>query len=268
MSPSDLERLVSRVALYPDPLLAEVLAASTYPDQIAAAYAWSDSHHYLSGEALAAAIVADNVPWDPSVQALLPFPYVLEHMAADMPWTSEIGTAYMAHPNELLDAVQRMRRLSTDFGYLVRNKQVNIVPFPAYILIMPTVAKPDVIAVPIYSTGVVFLAPAMGGGSSSAIRYTLTENVSAFAAWGWPGTRIAWDKHAVMIAGAPFQHFWNNRTDYVHVFPDLHRDPKAAAQEKHELIPRTDAEKRTWEDGRSHAEDHTDKAADKKPEHP
>src|SRR6201998_3876610 len=77
-APDQLDKLVSRVALYPDPLLAQILAAATYPDQIPDAAKWADEHHYLTGDDLAKAIDGDHLPWDPSVQALLPFPSVLE----------------------------------------------------------------------------------------------------------------------------------------------------------------------------------------------
>ena len=73
-TPGQLDKLVARIALYPDSLLAQVLAAATYPDQIPEAARWADQHHYLTGQALANAIQADHLPWDPSVQALLPFP--------------------------------------------------------------------------------------------------------------------------------------------------------------------------------------------------
>jgi hypothetical protein len=242
-----------------------VLAATTYPEQIPDAAKWSDNHHYLSGEALAAAIIDDNVSFDPCVQALLPFPYVLEHMAGDMEWTTQIGTAYLARTWEVMEAVQRMRRIASDYAYLTRNKQVVITPFPAYIMIMP--AKPDLMPVPIYSTGVVFLAPPVGVSlGAPPVRYSLIENVAAFAAWGWGSTRIAWDRRAVIVDNTQWQHNWGNRGDYVHPYPDIHRDPKARAQEKHDLIPRTEEEKRSWEDGRQHAEEHHDRATDKKPE--
>src|ERR1700723_3494178 len=64
--PQELDRLVSRVALYPDPLLSQIFAAATFPDQIPDAAGWADQHHYLTGDALAAAISADQLPWDPS----------------------------------------------------------------------------------------------------------------------------------------------------------------------------------------------------------
>jgi hypothetical protein len=84
LPPQELDHLVSRIALYPDPLLAQVLAAATYSNDIPDAARWADEHHYLTGDGLAAAISADQLPWDPSVQALLPFPSVLDMMANDL----------------------------------------------------------------------------------------------------------------------------------------------------------------------------------------
>jgi hypothetical protein len=88
-TPEELDRLVSRSALYPDPLLTQILTASTFPDQIPEAADWADEHHYLTGPELAEAIEADHLSWDPSVLALLPFPSVLDMMASDMAWTTE-----------------------------------------------------------------------------------------------------------------------------------------------------------------------------------
>src|SRR5580704_18494368 len=89
--PVELDQLVARIALYPDPLVAQILAGATYPDQIPDAARWADQHHYLTGQALANAIQGDQLPWDPSVQALLPFPSVLGTMASDMNWTTDLG---------------------------------------------------------------------------------------------------------------------------------------------------------------------------------
>src|SRR5450755_2963720 len=104
-SSAELDRIVSPIALYPDPLLAQVLAAATYADDIPDAARWSDNHHYLTDGRLTAAMAADDVDWDPNVQALVPFPSVLAMMASDTPWTHELGDAFLADPDAVMDAV-------------------------------------------------------------------------------------------------------------------------------------------------------------------
>jgi hypothetical protein len=108
--PQQLDSLVATVALYPDSLLAQVLAAATFSDQIPDAARWADQHHYLTGDALARDIQEDQLPWDPSVQALLPFPSVLGMMASDLNWTRDLGDAFLAQGPDVMDAVQRERR--------------------------------------------------------------------------------------------------------------------------------------------------------------
>src|SRR5580704_16052404 len=142
--PAELDRLVARIALYPDPLIAQILAAATFPDQIPDAARWADQHHYLTGDALATAISGDRLPWDPSVQALLPFPQVLDMMASDPGWTSQLANASLAQQPEVMDAIQRQRRLAYDYGYLRTNAQV-IVNRGPYIEILP--ARPGFIYV-------------------------------------------------------------------------------------------------------------------------
>ena len=154
--PGELDKLVSRIALFPDPLLAQILAAATFPDQIPDAAKWADEHHYLTGDELARAITEDHLPWDPSVQALLPFPSVLEMMASDMNWTSELGNAFLAQQQDVMDAVQRMRKKARDYGYLRTNGQVVVAGGP-YITIMPV--NPAFVCVPVYDPLVVFLRP-------------------------------------------------------------------------------------------------------------
>ena len=101
---------MSPIALYLDPLLAQVLAAATYSLEIPDGASWSDSHHYLVDGGLTQAIAEDRLPWDPSVQALLPFPSVLEMMAGDMAWTEELENAFLADQAGVMDAVQQLRR--------------------------------------------------------------------------------------------------------------------------------------------------------------
>ncbi len=95
LTPQQLEQLVARIALYPDPLLAQILTASTYWNEIPEAAAWVNQHSYLVGDALADAIRADNLQFDPSVLALVPFPSILNMMAEDMAWTQQLGNAVL-----------------------------------------------------------------------------------------------------------------------------------------------------------------------------
>src|SRR5579864_3451205 len=117
-APPDLERLVDRVALYPDPLLSDVLVAASYPDQIPEAARWANEHAYLRGDMLARAMMDDRLWFDPSVQALLPFPGALDMMARDMDWTQRLGDAFLYDRGAVMDAVQRLRRRAWEFGYL------------------------------------------------------------------------------------------------------------------------------------------------------
>src|SRR5271170_6491998 len=170
-TPEQLDKLVARIALYPDSLLAQVLAAATYSNQIPDAARWADQHHYLTGQALADAIQADHLPWDPSVQALLPFPSVLDMMASDMPWTSGIGNAFLAQQQDVMNAVQLERMKAQQFGYLHSNPQVVVSGGP-YITIMPV--NPAFVVVPYYNPAVVFFAPAPGFFVGGAIRFGFT----------------------------------------------------------------------------------------------
>src|SRR6202035_5856602 len=118
-----------------------------------------DQHHYLAGQALADAIQGDQLPWDPSVQSLLPFPSVLDMMNSDMRWTSDLGNAFLAQQQDVMDAVQRQRAVAQSYGYLRSNGQVMVSGGP-YITILPV--DPGFIVVPYYDPGIVFFAPRAG----------------------------------------------------------------------------------------------------------
>ena len=168
LGPAQLDQLAARIALYPDPLLAQILAAATYPNDIPAAAQWADEHHYLTGQALANAIGEDQLPWDPSVQALLPFPPVMDMMNSDMNWTTQLGNAFLAQPQDVMDTVERQRGIARRFGYLTSNGQVVVSGGP-YITIMPV--NPGYIVVPYYDPAVVFFAPRPGFAIGGAIRF-------------------------------------------------------------------------------------------------
>src|ERR1700683_4017651 len=251
--PPELDRLVSRVALYPDPLLSQIFAAATFPDQVPDAAGWADQHHYLTGDALARAISDDHLPWDPSVQSLLPFPSVLDMMASDMAWTSEVGNAFLAQQPDVMDAVQRERRRAYDYGYLRTNPQV-VVNYGPYISILP--ANPAFIVVPYYNPLIVFAPPRPGFFIGGAIGFRFGVTIGpAFAPWGWGVNRFAWNEHRVFINNAPWGRTWANRGAYVHPYAvPRYSGPRPA--ERHELQGRSERERQAYRSGREREEDH------------
>lgn len=217
LPPVELDRLVSRIALYPDPLLVQVLTAATYPDQISVAAQWAVGHGYMHGDQLARAMADGQFPWDPSVQSLLPVPSVLDMMARDMGWTSELGNAFLAQRNEVMDAVQRMRRRAWNYGYLRSNRGYRVVNDPGYIEIDPVTA--GYYYVPRYDPFVVYAPPRPGFGIGTAIVIGSVIVIGgAFAAWGWGHSRFGWRSHAVYVDNHAWGRTWGNRTTYVHPY--------------------------------------------------
>jgi hypothetical protein len=226
-APPQLDRMVSRIALYPDPLLAQTLAAATFPDQIQDASYWADDHHNVTGNELADAIQGDQLPWDPSVQALLPFPAVLHMMASDMNWTTDLGNAFLGQQQEVMYAVQRMRQRARDYGYLRTGPQI-IVGGGPYITIMP--ARAEYVVVPTYDPVVVYERPRPGFFIGGAIGFRFGVVLGAsYRPWGWGNNRIAWDRRVVFINNSPWQRTWVNRHEYHHpytvrFYPEHHYD--------------------------------------------
>lgn len=238
-SSDQLIGLVAPVALYPDPLLAQVLAAATFSDQLPEAAHWADQHRKLTGEPLAQAMRAGQLPWDPSIQSLLPFPSVLDAMASDLNRIGQLGNAFLVQQDDILNAIQSERAKAREFGYLKSTKLVSVGP-PPHIEIMP-VNRAE-IAVPSYDPGVVFSVPLKGTPVANAIRFDTHVEVGGFQLaawnsgkfqfiggyyqpWGWGFGGIDWSKRAVIINGTPWQRNWANRRDYVHSYPQLARAP-------------------------------------------
>ena len=252
-APQQLDQLVARIALYPDPLVAQILAAATYPNDIPPAAQWADQHHHLTGPALAGAISGDQLPWDPSVQALLPFPSVLDMMNADMNWTSQIGNAFLAQQQDVMDAVQRQRAIAQRYGYLRTNPQIVVGGGP-YITIMP--ANPAYMVVPYYNPAVVFFAPRAGFVVGGAISFGFGVGIGTyFAPWGWgPGAiRFDWGAHAVFLNNARWGRTWANRAAYVHPYAGIRRPGPGFVRpaEGHELHPRSEPERNAAREGRA-----------------
>src|SRR6516162_1558867 len=178
----ELYQLVAPIALFPDNLVAQVLAASTYPDQVTAAHTWLQQNSNLKGDQLMQAV--DKQQWDNSIKGLTQFPDVLNQMATNLSWTSALGDAYFNFPKDVMNAVQVMRQRASAAGNLKSNQQQNVsVENPApgsapeaapsggsaapqttivqsppqTIIIQP--AQPQVVYVPTYNPAVVYGAP-------------------------------------------------------------------------------------------------------------
>jgi len=217
LTPKQLENLVSRIALYPDPLLAQILTASTFWNEIPEAALWANEHSSLRGDALADAIRADNLQWDPSVLALLPFPSVLNMMAQDPTWTEQLGNAVLSQRAEIMDAVQRLRKQASKYGYLRTNPYCTVIESGPYIEILPV--NPAYIYVPTYDPLVVFAPPRPGFVVTGAIGWNPAVVITGgFFPWGWAHPYFAWGAHAIIFDETPWNRRWLNRGYYVHSY--------------------------------------------------
>src|SRR5260370_1012676 len=145
-SPKELQQLVAPIALYPDALVAQILAASTYPTEIVEADRWMQRHSDLKGDKLAKEV--DKQDWDPSVKAMVQFPSVLENMDKNLSWTSSLGDAYANDQQDVTNAVQEMRQQARNAGHLNSNEQERVTTQGSTIIIEP--ANPEVVYVPAY----------------------------------------------------------------------------------------------------------------------
>jgi hypothetical protein len=154
-TPGQLQQLVAPIALYPDSLVAQILAASTFPEQVVEADRWVQAHPDLKGDALGQAV--DQQPWDPSVKALTAFPSVLGNMDKNLSWTSSLGDAYYNQQQDVMDAVQVMRQRAQEAGNLQTTPQQTVTTQDSTIIIEP--ASPEVVYVPAYDPWLVYGGP-------------------------------------------------------------------------------------------------------------
>ena len=202
---AELDQMVAPIALYPDELVAQILAASTYPDQVVEADRFVDAHPDLKGKALADAV--DQQPWDESVKALTAFPSVLANMDKNLSWTSSLGEAYVNQQADVMDAVQQMRQKAKSAGNLQNNDQEKVVENDNDIEIQP--ASPDEVYVPEYDPWLVYgpgLAPWPGWYwypglyfVGPGIGFGLGFGVGWFGGfgWGWGHWGFDWRHHYV-----------------------------------------------------------------------
>src|SRR6202140_977553 len=154
-TPEQLQQLVAPIALYPDALVAQILAASTYPTEIVEADRWMQQHPDLKGQQLGDE--ADKQPWDPSVKSLVEFPSVLANMDKNLSWTSSLGDAYINQQQDVMNAVQVMRDRAEKAGNLKSTSQEKVTHEGQTIVVEP--ADPQVVYVPEYDPWLVYGAP-------------------------------------------------------------------------------------------------------------
>jgi hypothetical protein len=155
LTADELQALVAPIALYPDALVAQILGAATFPDQIATAASWLQQNSSLTGSTLMQAV--DTQAWDPSVKALTQFPSVLGNLATNLSWTSSLGEAYHTQAADVMTAVQVLRAKALAAGNLKSGSQIVVSQSPQVIVIQS--ANPQVVYVPVYNPAVVYGYP-------------------------------------------------------------------------------------------------------------
>jgi len=205
-TPEQLQRLVAPIALYPDSLVAQILAASTFPEEVVEADRWVQANPDLKGEALGQAV--DQQPWDPSVKALAAFPSVLGNMDKNLSWTSSLGDAYYNQQQDVMDAVQVMRHKAEAAGALKTTPQEVVQQQGTDIDIEP--AAPDVVYVPAYDPWLVYGYPIVAwpgwypypgiwyGGPY--LSFGIGFGIGWFGGfgWGWGHWGFDWHHHYAM----------------------------------------------------------------------
>jgi Protein of unknown function (DUF3300) len=210
---NDLQQLVAPIALYPDALVAQVLGAATFPDQVQAADGWLQQNKNLTGDALMKAV--DKQEWDPSVKALTQFPSVMANLAKNLSWTSTLGEAYHNQPTDVMTAVQTLRAEAKKAGNLKSGEQIKVVQeSPEVIVIQP--ANPQVIYVPQYNPTVVYGTPYQPPGYSTGD--VVAASVLAFGVgiavgaainnsccgWGYSSWNCNWHSTTVVYHGSSY----------------------------------------------------------------
>ncbi len=190
-TPEQLQQLVAPIALYPDSLVAQVLAASTFPEQVVEAARWLQANPDLQGAALAQAV--DQQPWDPSVKGLTAFPSVLGNMDKNLSWTSSLGDAYYNQQQDVMNAVQVMRQRAQAAGNLQTTPQQTVETQGSTIVIQP--ASPDVVYVPAYDPWLIYGFPIVAWPGwypypgiwydGPYISFGIGFGIGFFAGFGW-----------------------------------------------------------------------------------
>jgi hypothetical protein len=212
-SAEQIQALVAPIALYPDALVAQVLSGATFPDQVALAQNWLLQHHDLSGEKLMKEVDQQN--WDASIKALTQFSSVLDNMAKNLAWTSELGEVYHYQPKDVMEAVQTLRAKAKAAGNLKSSDQIKVVEqSPTTIVIQP--ANPQVVYVPEYNPTIIYgtsyvvpnYTPA-SVAAASVISFGAGIAIGAMmsggcCSWGWSSWSCGWHGGTVVYGGRAY----------------------------------------------------------------
>ena len=206
LSPNELQSLAGPIALYPDPVLVQTLAASTYPLEIVQLKQWLDKNKKLKGQLLIDAVAQQN--WDPSVQALSAFPAVVDKLFNNIQWTTDLGNAFLAQQSDLMDAVQRLRATAQANGALQTNDKQSVrteEDGTGVITIEP--AQRDVVYVPTYNTQYVYR-------DSDYSNYSGYSDYSGYGSSGYSGDAYSYLGYAIEAAYGAYWGYYNWRDRY------------------------------------------------------
>jgi hypothetical protein len=248
LSSEQLDNLVAPIALYPDPLLGQLLVASTYPLELVEANQWLQRNRQLRGQALTDA--AKQQPWDPSVQALVAVPDALAKLNQDIRWTTDLGNAFLSQQADLMNAVQRMRARAKDNGRLSSTPQQTVATQEQgeqqVIVIQP--ANPQVIYVPTYDPYYVWGPPLYGyypplfypyAGFGFGIGFDMGFCFGGWGGWGFWGWGPSWFGHTIVVNHDFFYHHgfhpgfgggFHGQADWMHDPAHRMRVPYASPQ--------------------------------------
>jgi len=194
--PSQLDQMVEPIALYPDPLLAQVLPAATQPAQIVLAYTYVTQ----GGDPNQ----VDQQPWDSSVRAVAHYPNVLTMLEGNLAWTTALGQAFLNQPTDVMNSVQRLRAQAEQLGNLQTTPQEEVMDDDGTVEIVPT--DPDMLYVPVYDPGVIFFQRGFGRPFISF--------GAGFRIGGWLDHDFDWRGHNVIVWGSDHRRpadWWHQR---------------------------------------------------------
>ena len=246
LTAAQIERLVAPIALYPDPLIAQILMAATYPLEIVEAARWEQTptNAALKADELTAALQQKS--WDPSVKSLVAFPQVLQMMNRNLDWTEQLGDAFLAQQADVMDAIQRLRARAQAKGSLASTPQQKVSTEDQEIVIEP--ANPEIVYVPVYNPWCVYGAwpypdyapfyfePWAGYCVPTDYLIAYGPGFYPFGFWAW--AHLEWRRHIIRVDHDRFQRFhsgheppggnWVHDPAHRHGVP--YRGPTTAAQ--------------------------------------